>query len=468
MATEGTSSSTPNVGMTSTLGGRPTAPRAARVSPAPVVPRALPVLGHTLELLRDPIGTLQRARSVGDVAQVRLGPFSALAVNSPELIRRLLVGQVKDFNRGRLMSKAAEYLGEGVLFSDGAFHMRQRRLAQQAFHGTRMASYTATMSERVEALAGAWRPGQRIDWYGEATGLAADIVGSTLVAGERGRKLADAFRTALPALTRDFGWQIISPAKWVERLPTTPNRRLRSLSERLGRTVEDEVATARRCPTDRGDLLSVFLGARDPETGQPMSTEQVGVEMVNILAAAIETTSITLAWLFYEIAAHPDVQDRLHAEVDGVVARRTVTWADLPALPYTRRLIDETLRLHHPNWLLMRQANDDTELGGYAVPAGRQILISPTTLHRDPALYPHPLRFDPDRWDTAPPDGAFLPFISGRHKCLGEQFALAEMTVALATIAARWRLVPAGSRPPREVVRATVRPDAVLVRVCPR
>src|SRR5262249_21044875 len=152
---------------------------------------------------------------------------------------------------------------------------------------------------------------------------------------------------------------------------------------------------------------------------------------------------------------------KIHAEVDEVLADRDgIGPDDLRKLTYTQQVIKETLRLHHPNWLLMRRTIADTKLGDFAIPAGRQIIFSPTALHRDPDLYPDPMRFNPDRWETASREEAFIPFVTGRHKCIGEQFALTEMAVVIATVAAQWRLVPVSGHPAREVVRVTVQPDA--------
>ena len=306
----------------------------------PRAPGGIPGLRHAVALLRDPLGTLQRARSVGEVAEIRLGPFRVLVVNSPELIRCLLVDRAKEFSRGRLMTKAGEYLGKGVLCSDGDLHLRQRRLTQPAFHRHRLAGYATTMAERCAAATSSWQPGQRIDWYRTATSLVSDIVGSTLVSGEQGRQIAEAFHASIPAITRDFMWQVASPARWLERLPTAGNRRIRSLFDRMGTAVEQAVAAEPACPGDRADLLSMLVTARDSGTGERMSAGQVRSEMMNILTAAIETTSSTLAWLFYEIGRNPDIERRLHAEIDAVPADRPVALDDLAALPYTRRVID--------------------------------------------------------------------------------------------------------------------------------
>ncbi len=215
------------------------------------------------------------------------------------------------------------------------------------------------------------------------------------------------------------------------------------------------IAERRAGGEEADDLLGMLLGARDDETGAPMADQQIHDEVMTFLTAGAETTSRGLAWSVYLLGRHPEALGRLHAEVDEVLAGRTATFDDLPGLPYTRRVLTEALRLYPPGYLLSRGALADTVLGGHLVPAGATVLLSPYALHRDAGLFADPQRFDPDRWaperagDVTPE--AYLPFGLGPHGCLGEGFAWTEMTIALATLAARWELRPRSSRPVRPV-----------------
>src|SRR5262249_5612788 len=266
-----------------------------RRTPMPMAPGRIRGLGHAWALLNDPLGTLQSARTAGDVAKVRLGPFTVVVVNCPQLIRSMLVGQANQFVRGRVMVKAGEYLGKGMLFSDGPEHLRQRRLSQPSFHRARIACYVQTMRDRSAAMTRSWQPGQRFDWYRMATNLSADIVSRTLISGEQGRELAEVFQKSLPVVTKGFLWRVVSPMKLLEHLPTPHNLRTLAEYERMRRTIDAVVASYLAAPADRGDLVSMLIAAQDMDTGEGMSAAQIRAEMMNIVVAAIETTASTLA-----------------------------------------------------------------------------------------------------------------------------------------------------------------------------
>jgi len=190
--------------------------------------------------------------------------------------------------------------------------------------------------------------------------------------------------------------------------------------------------------------------------------------VVSIFLGGTETTGTTLSWLFYELGRNPGLDERLADEVGSVLRGRDVSFADLAELTFTRRLVNEALRLYEPAWIVMRTANDDVDLGGVRIPAGADVVYSLTAMHRDPAFYPEPDRFDPDRWAGPGPTAPFMPFSGGRHKCIGDRFALTAMVVVMVTIAARWRLVPVPGTRVREIALGTLRPRHLLMTVQPR
>jgi cytochrome P450 len=214
----------------------------------------------------------------------------------------------------------------------------------------------------------------------------------------------------------------------------------------------------------------MLLMARD-EDGAAMTDEQAYDEVVTLLSAGIETSALALAWLFHEIASNPEVERRVHDEVDQVLGGRSATFDDYAKLTYTRQVISETLRTY-PIWILMRRTLCDVELGGVQLPAGTEVTISPHALHFDPRSFPDPHRFDPDRW--APdrvrdvPRGAFIPFGAGNHQCVGNTFAQLEMAVTVATIASRWRLVPVPERPLKVTYTSTAYPARLSMTAVPR
>lgn len=226
--------------------------------------------------------------------------------------------------------------------------------------------------------------------------------------------------------------------------------------------------------TDYGDLLSALLAARDPTEGQGLSDSEIVDQVSTFFLAGSETTANALAWAICLLADHPDVEQRLQAEVDVVLGGKAARFDDLPKLGFTSRAVTETLRMYPPGWLLARTTTTDTHLGEHPIPAGTILLYSPYLLHHLPDLYPDHDRFDPDRWiegqHAPPPREAFIPFAAGARKCIGDTFAVTEATLVLATVAARWHLQLLPSRhvrPSRSVVlyprglrmRATQRGD---------
>jgi pentalenene oxygenase len=232
----------------------------------------------------------------------------------------------------------------------------------------------------------------------------------------------------------------------MERLPTPANRRYRRAVARLHEIVEQIVASRRADTTDHGDLLSILLTSSDPETGDALTDQQVHDEVTTMLGGATESTAATLSWTLYEIARHPGIERLVHAELDEMTG--PVTLDTVEKLPYLRRVINETLRLEGPAWMLTRRAIDDVQLGRHLLPAGSSVWYSPYLLHRDPQRYPDPERFNPDRWldldDRGPSRGSFIPFGSGIRTCIGEHLARVELVMVLATLLRNWkfRLVP--------------------------
>jgi pentalenene oxygenase len=236
-------------------------------------------------------------------------------------------------------------------------------------------------------------------------------------------------------------------------LPTPKNRRYRHAADYLRRTINQVISYYRVSGTDHGDLLSMMLLARGDDGAQAMSDQQLHDEVMTIFIAGAESIGNTLAWAFHELATHREVEERLHAEVDQVLAGQPADYRDVQYLDYTKRVITETLRIRTQGWALSRFTTTATEIGGYHLPAGASVLYSPHALNHNSDIHSDPERFDPDRWLPGRAKevqrGAFIPFGAGNHSCIGEQFARVEMAISLATIAARWRLLPVPGHHPR-------------------
>jgi len=429
------------------------------------LPRALPLLGHALHLLRTPFSFLATARSLGDVVEIRIGPRPAYLINDPELIRRVLVGEIKKYSKGVQFEKMRPILGNGLVTAEGQEHLRHRRLIQPAFHHSRIAGYATIMRDLTLEMTASWYDGRQIALDTELNQLALKIVGRTLFSTELGSQAVDEVLRSMPVFLEGIAKRAMAPTKLLEKLPTNGNRRFDQANRRLHDVVDRMIADYRRAGVDHGDMLSMLLDARDDVTGEGLGDVQVRDEAITMLLAGSETTSTLLSWVFHVLGQRPDLQTRLHAEVDEVLGEGPVTFEQIGGLVYTRRVITETLRLFPPAWLITRRTNEPVVLGEVSLPAGASILFAPYSLHRDPNLYADAEVFDPDRWLPQRaqniPRPAFVPFGAGNRQCIGEGFAWAEAIVVLATVASRWRVRPAPGVQVHMVPAATLRPSSL-------
>jgi cytochrome P450 len=399
---------------------------------------------NLLRFSGDPIRFLTDLnRRYGDVATFKIGPQRMVLLNHPDLIREVLVTNSRNFVKGRTLERAKRVLGEGLLTSEGEFHLRQRRLSQPTFHRQRVAGYGATMVRCAEEHAAAWRPGQELDMQAELLRLTLRIVGFTLFDTDTAAD-ADDVGVALHDLIAMFGL-ITSPlADLIERLPLPQVRRIQQARERLDAIMYRLIAERRASGEDRGDLLSMLMLAQDAEGGGGgMSDLQVRDEALTIFLAGHETTASALSWTFYLLARHPEVAERLGAELDAALGGRAPTMADLPRLSYAEMVFAEAMRLYPPAWVIGRRALGLCELGGYSLPANTTVLMSQWVMHHDPRYFPDPTRFDPERFrpeaKASRPKFSYFPFGGGPRTCIGEPFAWMEGTLLLASLARRWR-----------------------------
>lgn len=423
---------------------------------------AVPVLGHALPLLRHPLRFLETLPPDADLVEIRLGPKRAFLAHHPELVHRVLT-ESRTFDKGGpLFEKARLLVGDGLVSSAWEPHRRQRRLLQPAFHASRLSGYVALMGEQIEEELAAWRPGGVLDVSEVMHGLTLKITARTMFATTAGPGAVAEVAYCMPVIMRGVYKRMIAPLGLQEKLPTRHNRQFEQVRVRMRRLIGETVAAHRAAGAeDRGDLLSMLIGARDPQTGGALSDREVHDQVMTLLIGGTETTGNTMAWAFHILATQPEVEGRLHDELDRVLGDRVPSIDDLPRLDYTARIITEVLRMYPPAWLLTRATTCDVELAGRRFGPGTTIMYSPYALGRHTGIFTDPARFDPDRWlpDRAArlPRGYNVPFGGGSRKCIGDSLGLAETTITLAAIAARWRLrsVP-GTRAGTAVPRASL------------
>jgi cytochrome P450 len=406
--------------------------------------RGLPVVGNLPEFrFRRLELYLRIARECGDMGTYRVGPRTIVLLNSAELAHQMLVEQAEAFEKPAILRVlAGPVLGNGLLTSANSFHRRQRRMVAPAFQHRRIAAYADIMADYAEHIQELWPAGATVDVSREMMRLTLWIVGKTLfdadVLGE-----AEELGHALDIALRNFNSQLSAfvpvPPTW----PTPRNRRSARAIERLDETVYRIIRERRAKGDDRGDLLSMLLQTRYEDDGSLMTDQQVHDEAMTLFLAGHETTANALAWSWYLLAQHPSIYARMRAEVQEMLGNRTPEYADLQKLPYSLQVLKEAMRLFPPAPAIGREAARDVELGGHRIPAGTTVVISPYALHRRPDYFPHPERFDPDRWtpenEATLPRHAYLPFGGGPRICIGNHFALMEGHIVLATLAQRVR-----------------------------
>jgi cytochrome P450 len=388
------------------------------------------------------------ARTYGDLAHVRLGGEHVFVVSDPRAIKDVLMTHNQNFTKSRGLERTKRLLGQGLLTSEGAVHLRQRRLMQPAFHRERVAKYAATMVDYADRTRRRWADGAALDMSQEMNRLTLSVVGKTLFDTDVESQARDVGE-ALTGVMESFWTMMLPFSNVIERLPLPHLRRSRQARARLDAIVYGLIRARRATGEDRGDLLSMLLLAQDEEdTGRGMTDVQVRDEAMTIFLAGHETTANALMWTWYLLSQSPDVERALHAEIDRVLGRRLPTVADIASLPYVERVVTESMRLYPPAWIIGRRAIQPYAIGGYTLPARSILIMSPWIVHRDARYYADPARFDPDRWmpefKASIPQFAYFPFGGGPRRCIGESFAWMELVLIVATVAQQWRfaLVP--------------------------
>lgn len=429
--------------------------------------------GTTREFQPDALHTIERFhQEYGEAVRFRFfWRFYGYSFIHPEHNKHILLDNNKNYTKDphptNIILKPA--LGNSLLTSDGDFWRQQRRLAQPAFHRRRIETFGKTMTESTQVMLDRWahfaenNPGRTVNIADEMMRLTLEIAGKTLFSVD----LTGATRDVGEAFTRINEYLSSLTAQafgvYVIRMPFLPrNRQLKADIAALDAVVQEIITTRRNNGQETEDLLGLLLAARDEETGEGMNDRQLRDEVVTILLAGHETTAIAMSWTFYLLTQHPDVRSRLQAEIDEVLGCNEATIADLPQLPYTRMVVEESMRLYPPAYAMARWGNDADEVGGYYVAPDATITLFPFLTHRLPEFWPEPEKFDPLRF--TPENSAdrhryaYIPFGGGPRLCIGNTFAMTEAILLLATITQRFSLeLPAGYKAELEPL-ITLRP----------
>jgi pentalenene oxygenase len=426
-----------------------------------VLPGGLPLLGHAVELLRRPLEFVERVRDTAGVVRFDLGPRPAYLVGTPELTKEVLITKSHCFDKGGpLFKQSKPLLGNGLVGCDREQARRARPLMQPAFHHGRLARYTEVMAQVSAEIADGWADGSTVDFNALMNVATMDALTRCLFSGVTDTDTAAEVRAVMEVIVNGVGRRAFIPISFVHKLPLPAKLREDRALRELHRVVDNVIAAYRRTGADHGDLMSMMMLAQD-DAGNGMTDTQLHDEIRSMMVAGTETSATMMLWMAYALHQHPDIRDRMHEELDLVLAGRRVDYEDVPKLEYTGRVVQEALRMYPVAWLLTRHATADVELDGVRIPAGSDVMFSPYALHMDPRNFDNPRVFDPDRWlperARAVHRQAFLPFGAGVRKCIGESFAFTEMMVMVATFLGPWILRPV-HEDPEPLASTTYRP----------
>lgn len=444
---------------------------------APAV-RGWPLLGSMPRLQRDPLGFFEEmAGQHGDVVRFKAALETGFLLRHPDALRHVLVDNSRAYSiatGSRMM--LGFFLGAGLFVNDSPSWLTQRRLMQPLFHRHAVEQLAQVMVSAAAALAERWEQpgqvGQPVDMVREMMHLTLQVVAQALFSADLTDE-ATRFSEGITDMVELYGrWlrsapRALLPAKWIARQPRF-RRTLHTLN-----TIVYALIAQRRLATERpADLLTMLLAARDEETGEQMSDQQIRDEIMTLLFAGHETTATALTWTWYLLWQHPEGRIRLQGELESVLGGRVPTVDDLPRLPYTRTVIQETLRLYPPVWTTFRIALKEDVVTGYRVPPGSRIVLSPYLTHRHPAFWPDPETFNPERFmpdqEAARPRLAYFPFGGGPRQCIGSHFAMTEMHLVVATLAQRYQLNLAPNHPVTPEALLTLRPKYGMQMVVKR
>ena len=411
-------------------------------------------------------------KEYGDVFKYKTFAGEMYVFNHPYHIKQIF--QRLDVIRTPLLRVV---LGEGVLAADNKHWQHQRRLMLPMFQRQKIIRYTALIRDITISHVEEWKhyanSGEPVDVVQLMTRLTISIISMSLFSVDMNKE-SNSFLTSFTTTIEYLG-EIANATSFSHAMQISPatNTKFHNAMEQMDKVVADIIENRQNTSNRPDDLLSLLLEAVDAETGKPLTNEHVRDEVMTMLLAGHETTSLGLTWLWYLLDRHPDIGDRVGRETDETLADRKINYEDIVNLGYSRMVIEETMRLYPPVAVVWRQPRADIELGGYTIPEGSGILVSPYLAHRHKDFWPDAEAFDPQRFnpETAPKlhPYAYFPFGGGRHLCLGKHFAMLESQIILATVLQYFRIRLLSREPAIPHFLITLRPkDGLLCTLEPR
>ncbi len=433
-------------------------------------PAGHPLMGNLNAMRHDFLQFLvTTTRDYGTVSQVRAGPSRMVLLANPEDIADVLVKRAELFYKTRsTKTLLAPLLGDGLVTLENDRHRQHRRIMQPAFHMRQVQHYTDSMVTQTQAWLQQRTPGETLDLVPAVATLMLNIVIETFFSAALAE--TDTVRTALQTFSKALDLRVRSPIPLPRWLPTEHNRILNHAMTTLDKVVYHLIADRRQQPGTHYDLLGGLLAEHDAENEQSLTDKEIRDEIATIFFAGYETTTTTLSWIFYLLAIHPPVRQKLHAEITQTLNGSVPTAESLKQMPFLQQVIKETLRLYPAAWLFDREPTQEVSIGGYEVRAGQTLFISPYVVQRSPAYFDMPDEFLPERFtpefEKQLPRFAYFPFGGGSRICIGQPFALHTIALLLATLIPQLDLEVLPNQVIRPAAAATLVPaNGILMRV---
>jgi cytochrome P450 len=454
---------------------------ARKIGAVPPGPKGAPIVGSLLDLRRDVLGTMHRAMlEFGDVVRFAGGTgkfrIEAYGLFGPDGARHILAGASDNYGKtGDAFQEIRDLLGNGLLTSDGDEWKRQKRMVQPLFTHRRVAGYVPMMVEEADRIVASWAEaatrGETVDLHGDMTRATLRVVGRALFGTDVDHAVS-VLENPVPYLSKRAIRRSLSPVNVPPTWPTPGNKRAARYQAAIDALVTELIASRRAAPSHEEDLLTLLLRAQDPEGGVGLSDVEVHEQALIFLLAGHETTATSLTFTMHLLGHHPEVQKRLHDEVDGVLGGRAPALEDVRALEYTTMVVKEAMRLYPAAYSIARVPVRDDVFEGYRIPAGAAVLASPWVTQRHPRLWEAPERFNPDRFtperEAARHRYAYFPFGGGPRACIGQYFSMLEAVIIVAKLMQSYGVATA-QRPVRLFTGITLRPaEAMPARVVPR
>lgn len=409
-------------------------------------PKGHPITGCATDFKTNPLDFMMRCRNeFGNIVPIDFGPFPVVLLNEPDLLYQVLVAQSQNFTKDAALKNNRAFFGNGLLSSEGDYWKRQKKLASPAFNHKHLASYGQIMIEHTQRLISKWQDGQSFDIQHEMMLLTLGIACKTLFDTElsdENHELENALTKALVHLNERMNMPLLLMLP--EWIPFPTNTHLLEAIRVIDKVIFKLIKERKNEAEGRQDLLSILVAARDEDDNSPMTDQQIRDEIFTFFFAGHETTALTLSWTLHLLATNPATEEHLLEEIKQVLNGRAPTAADYNSLPYTEKVIKESMRVRPPVWGIGREAAIDCNLDGYFIKKGTAILMSPWLMHQESRYYENPQLFNPERWNEqfsqTLPKFAYFPFGGGPRTCIGNGFAMLEAALVLTTIVQDWRL----------------------------